>query len=166
MKDNRKKKQRGQSRKLKAMFRYIDDFQPFVRTDNTFEHFHVPSGIWINSPKTSGKLKTEFCRKWLAKTEEFISQKPEDIPFCKVAAAICVPYFQSSQIIIFYDADYFNSFWERTGAYQIWTPMEAKRSFCRERNISTALKEKGFHEKITEDEDSVFEDDLWFYGEI
>lgn len=166
MKDNRKKKQRGQSRKLKAMFRYIDDFQPFVHTDKKFEHFHVPSGTWIDSPRTSGNIKTEFCRKWLAKTEEFILQKPKDIPFCKVVAEICVPYFWNSQIMIFYDADYYNSFWDRTGPYQFWTPMESAHSFCRERGISTSLREKGYHEKLIEDADTVFEDDVWLYGEF
>lgn len=33
-----------------------------------YEHFHVPSGDFINSPRTRGKLKTEFVKEWLAKT--------------------------------------------------------------------------------------------------
>ena len=83
------------------MFSYIDQFIPFVRTNQGYEHFHVPSDMFIESNKTSGRIKTEFCRKWLKTTEEFISQKPIDVPFCKIIAVLSVPYFWSSQIIIF-----------------------------------------------------------------
>ena len=91
-----RKKQRGQHRKLRAMFSYIDQFIPFVRTNQGYEHFHVPSDMFIESNKTRGRIKTEFCRKWLKTTEEFISQKPTDVPFCKVIAFLSVPHYWSS----------------------------------------------------------------------
>lgn len=160
-----RKRQRGQHRKLRAMFSYIDKFIPFVQTDLRYEHFHVPSDMFIESNQTSGTIKTEFCRKWLKTTEEFISQKPTDVPFCKVIAFLSVPHYWSSQIIIFYDENYFNSFWNRTGPEQFWIPTEQGYSFCKERNIATSLQEICYHEKI-DDDDGVFEDDLWFYGDL
>lgn len=66
-----KKKQRGQHRKLKTMFKYIDKFTPFTETNQSYEHFHVSSDTFIDSSRTSGKIKTKFCRKWIDDDEIF-----------------------------------------------------------------------------------------------
>lgn len=160
-----KKKQRGQHRKLNRMFGYIDDFVPFADTASVYEHFHVPSSPFIDSRQTSGKVKTAFCRKWLETTEKFISQKPVDLPFCKVVAVIDAAGYWNSQIIIFYDEEYYSSFWQRTGPEQIWIPVEQSESFCKKRNITTSLPEIGYVEKITED-DNIIQSELWFYGDV
>lgn len=158
-----KKKQRGQGRRLNRMLKHINEFTPFLETEDRYEHFHVPSSMFIESDKTSGKVKTAFCREWIKITESFISLKPEDLQFCKIIAVISVPYYWSSQIIIFYDEEYYNSFWNRNGPEQFWEPIKQKYSFSKERNIETSLNEICYHEKIIDDE--VFECDLWFYGE-
>lgn len=161
-----KKKQRGQRRKLKVMFRYIDKFTPFAEIDEKYEHFHVPSTMFIVNKQTLGRIKTDFCRKWLDITKLFIEQKPTDLQFCKVVAVLSVSNYWSSQIIIFYDECYYNSFWTRTGPEQFWTPIrDQKHSFSKERNVSTLLQETGYHELII-DGDKVFKDELWFYGDL
>jgi hypothetical protein len=68
------KKERGQSRKLKTLIDNIHQFVPFENTDARYEHFHVPSGQFISSPKTSRKIKTAFCKAWIQKTEEFLER--------------------------------------------------------------------------------------------
>ena len=160
-----RKKQRGQRRKLKAMFGYIDKFVPFSDTEQKYEHFHVPSSHFIESDRINGTVKTAFCRKWLETTEKFISQKPIEQDFCKIVAVLSVPNLWSSQIIIFYDESYYDSFWDRTYVKQLWTLVEDERSFCKDRNIVTSLAERCYHEKIVED-DNIFECDLWFYGDL
>lgn len=161
-----KKKQRGQRRKLKAMFRCIEDFIPFFETDKAYEHFHVPSSPFIESRRTSGAAKTEFCRKWLETTERFMLQKPAELEFCKIVALLSVPSYWSSQIIIFYDKAYYESFWKRKGPEQFWTLTQEKRSFCKERNIATSFREVCYHEIIVDRENGSFECDLWFYGDV
>ncbi|MDE6015524.1 MAG: DUF3916 domain-containing protein [Acetatifactor sp.] len=69
------------------------------------------------------------------------------------------------QIIIFYDESYFQSFWDRTGPEQFWTPVRQGNSFCGSRNIATSLSEICYHEKIVSEQE-VFEEDLWFYGDV
>lgn len=104
-------KSRGHQRKFKRLLRWMDKIDPFKNandlpfkdTEDSYEHFHVPCGPWLSKPKTSGKIKTAFCKKWLEKTEEIIGNKPKDLPFCKVVAAITYPDVRESQIIIFYD---------------------------------------------------------------
>lgn len=88
-------------------------------------------------------------------------------PFCKIVALIDVPYFEGSQIIIFYDKDYYHSFWNRTGPDQFWDLEMHKDSFCKQRNIQTSLNESCWHEKlINEDDGEVIESDLWFFGDL
>ena len=160
------KKQRGQRRKIKNLLFNIERITPFIDTDDRYEHFHVPSDQFISSPKSSGKIKTAFCRAWLQKTAEIIDQKPKDIPFCKVVAVIDKGDLWESQIIIFYDENYYNSFWKRGSVEQIWLPIDSDtRSFTKERNIKTSLKEKRYIE-ILSDEDKQRKSILWFYGDI
>ncbi len=162
-----KKKQRGQRRKLAAMLRNIESFVPYERrnTDREYECFKVPSDMFIEYPKTSSKIKTEFCRKWLKAAERFIKQKPEDVGFCKVVAVICMPNLWCSQITIFYDEKYYSTFFDRHDPYQTWTPIQEGRSLLAERNIVSVLSERGYREVIV-DEDYTYEGELWFYGEL
>lgn len=162
----RYKKQRGQKRKLKALHNNINQIQPFQNTDYQYEHFHVPSGQFISSPKTSGKIKTAFCKAWLDKTAEIIEQKPCGLSFCKVVAVIDEINLWNSQIIIFYDENYYNSFWLRDSIEQTWDPIEKQcMSFIQKRHIESSLKEKGYYETIT-DLDFTHKTVLWFYGDI
>jgi len=76
-----KSKSRGQRRRLNALCNRIDEFVPFTETARRYEHFHVPNDNFIEHPKTSSKIKTAFCRKWLETTQEFISKKPQPLIF-------------------------------------------------------------------------------------
>ena len=159
-------KQRGQHRKLKTLLAHIDQIEPYANITARYEHFHVPSDSFVSSPKTSRKVKTEFCRAWLYKTAEIIGQKPKELSFCKVIAVIDTGDLCASQIIIFYDEAYYNTFWKRDSTEQTWLPMKnSEKSLTKERNIQTSLNEKGYVE-IVSDEDEQRKSILWFYGDV
>lgn len=161
-----RKKQRGQWRKLNTLIKNIDAFVPFKWTNESYEHFHVSSSPFISQLKTSGKVKTAFCEKWLETAEKFIEQKPAELPFCKVVCVIDAYDLWSSQIIIFYSKDYYDSFWDRQGPEQKWECIDDKSiSFVKSRSIKTNLMEKGYYETICED-DFCRKSILWFYGEL
>lgn len=155
---------RGQRRKLKKLLENIEDIQPKFDFKGRYEHFHTPRGWWISEGKTYGGIKTAFCKKWLEKTAEIIKSKPENGRFCRVTASVTAPGFWNSQITIFYDEDYYNTFFHRKGPYQTWTAIENK-SFAKERGIDTPLAERGYIE-ILSDEEGVYRSEIWFYGEI
>lgn len=160
------KKQRGQKRRLRGLLENINCFVPFADTGVPYEQFSVPCGQFISSPKTSGKVKTAFCRAWLRKTEQILSQKPANLPFCRVTALLNETDLWRSQIIVFYDEAYYRAFWHRDTAGQIWTRMEdTARSFVRVRKIETGLKEIGYTETVFEN-GSERKSVLWFYGEV
>lgn len=161
-------KVRGQRRKLKKLLNNIEEIKAYQNLEfdmeNKYEHFHVPCTPWIERPKTYSKIKTAFCKVWIRKTEEIINTKPEGLQFCKVVCNICVPNLWDSQIIIFYDKDYYDSFWDRHGGYQDWSKIQGSSSLIKERWVTTNLKETGYIETII-DEDSKYTSYMWFYGE-
>ncbi len=138
---------------------------PYQNTNLIYEHFHVPGGQWIESAKTSGKIKSIFVKKWLEKAVQIYNSKPKELPFCKVVAVVNEPYFRSSQIIIFYDKDYYDNFFDRNSGCQIWMPINNGTSLLRQRNISCTLAEKEYTETIC-DEGSTITSNLWFYGDV
>lgn len=158
------KKVRGQRRKLRKLLNDIDhpSRNPFGE-DPVFNCLNVPGTPWIEMPKTYGKVKTAFCRKWIAQTEKLISQKPSNVSFCKICCALVWPELWNSQIIIFKDENYYKSFFDRKGPYQTWNPI-SDRSFAFEHNIKTALIETGYIEDLV-DEDFTHRSFIWFYQE-
>lgn len=162
-----RKKQRGQRRRLKALLENMQAFVPFESVADAYEHFHVPSGPFIQSPKTSRKIKTAFCRGWLAATREFIARKPAELPFCKVVCVIDAPNFWESQIIIFYSQAYYDAFWSRKGAAQKWEALDDRAlSFAKARNMTTGLLEKGYAATFCDGDGCCRRSVLWFYGDL
>ena len=160
------KKQRGQQRRLKALIDRTRNITPFEDVSLRYEHYHVPCGRFISSAKTSGKVKTAFCKAWLEKTAEIVKQNPPSLYFCKVVAVIDTGDLWYSQIVIFYDKDCYDSFWERHSLEQKWIPVaDTETSFALKRNIQTSLKEIGYIETIF-DSDFNKKSAIWFYGDV
>lgn len=155
------KKVRGQRKKLKVLLKIIEHpTAPFER-EGACIALSVPSTPWIEMPKTYGKVKTAFCRKWIEETAVLTESIPDDIGFCKVVGSIVYPELWNSQILIFRDEEYYKSFWNRNDGYQTWTKIEGK-SFIKERNIRTELNEFGFREEL-KDEEFEYHCSIWFY---
>ena len=167
--EKRKFKVRGQRQKLQRLLREISLIEPFKRTEGRCEHFHVPCSPWIEMPGTSGRVKTTFCKAWIAKAEEIVRNKPEGLPFCKVAALLSYPDLHESEIILFYDQEYYDTFWKRDWEEQKWTRIEGGRSFAGDRGISTGLHETEYFEEIFDEEtdytERIYTAHLWFYAE-
>lgn len=158
--NTKRKKQRGAGRRLKALLRNIDGIRPFVRTNDAMEHFHVPCGSFIDSRRTRGKIKTEFIEKWIDTAIRFIKQKPENLPFCRVVAMIRIPCLWESQIVIFYDEDYYKTFFER------WIE-DSGASLMRSRNIEREIGEmRCFDPMDYYGRGKNIKSELWFYGEL
>lgn len=163
--DSSKKKIRGQRRKLNRLIKRIDDFTIDYPYPYHYDHFHVPCAEnFISNPRIGEFVKKAFCQSWIEKTQLFIQQKPNDAEFCKIVCVLETKNLWSSQIIIFYDELYYNSFWNRNDEYQKWIPIE-NRSFKIEKELKTDMIELGFKEIIVED-DYNYTTELWFYGEI
>lgn len=158
-------KQRGQRRKLKQLLNRINQFTTEYLPIDSYDHFHVPcSSDFLDSPNTSGYVKRKFCQSWIDKTQSFINNKPSDKEFCKIVCVVSPKCFWDSQIIIFYDHQYYETFWNRNNEDQSWIKISTK-SFKDTYTLETNMDEVGFIEEINE-EDYSYIGELWFYGEV
>lgn len=155
------KKQRGLYRKINVLFNKIDLFET-QKEDKIYEEFVVPNNNFLDISKNN--IKTKFINKWLETTEKFIKQNTGK-KYCKIVAIIETNEISNSRIILFYDEEYYNNFWNRNDSYQVWNKLDQKKSLKQKLNIKTNLKEIGFKETIN-DEDFKYETELWVYGDI
>ena len=159
------KKQRSQRRKLRRLLENIDRIAPEWDPDRDMEHFHVPSSDFLDQAKVYGQIKTAFCRMWIEKTEQLMKAAPSD-RFCRIAAFIDLKCMHSSQIVIFYDREYYDSFFERDNECQRWSIVTA-RSFAKERGIRTDLREICINCREYDDDGAlVYETAMWCYGDV
>ena len=162
---SKRKKQRGQERRLRALCREIDGLEVFANTNRTYENFRV-GNLFIGHPKTYSHIKTAFCRKIIEKTEQIIAEKPEGLPFCKVVAIIFPLELLSSKITIFYDEDFYHQIITIKVPGTVFTEIEDEsRSFAKERNIKTVLAEKGFINRFPS-WNGLDEQEMWILGEV
>lgn len=81
--------------------------------------------------------------------------------------AIDLPNLWLSQIIVFFEDDYYKNFFKRNTEYQRWILLSENRNIEREWGLSIPenMKVKGYSEKVI-DEDYTYNGELWFIGEF
>jgi hypothetical protein len=102
----------------------------------------------------------------------FIAARPRD-ELAKVAAVVCWPSSEWSQVCVFFDLDCFKSFEVRDGAQQRWTPLPTNRSLGRELGlrVPVRLRERGYHEwrldpaTEAESQEAPHEGEVWLMGD-
>ena len=121
---------------------------------------------FLDSPKTSSKIKTKAMQCIIDRTRRLHELKPAGEGFCRVVCAISLPCLWGSQIIVFFDKNYYNNFFERNSSYQKWASLP-KTSMKQLRNLELGpeFSEKYYFEEITE-YNEVHTQHLWFYGEL
>ncbi len=157
------KKLRGQGRKLNNLLFELDNIKPFQKQTVDFECFRIPCSMsFIESSKLSAKAKTKIIKKLVNMTENFISDKPKEVDFCKVVLLIDEYYLYSSQIIIFYNKIYYDMFWKRDDVHQKWMKQDSQNSYLLSRGIETILSETCYLEYS----ENKYITTLRFYGDI
>jgi Protein of unknown function (DUF3916) len=98
----------------------------------------------------------------------FVAARPRDA-LAKVAAVVCWPCSEWSQVCVFFDLDYFRSFEVRDGEQQRWTLLPTNRSLSREfgLRVPVRLRERGYHEwHLDPASDAVpHESEVWLIGD-
>jgi hypothetical protein len=98
----------------------------------------------------------------------FMAARPREV-LAKVAAVVCWPSSEWSQVCVFFDLDYFKSFEVRDCVHQRWTPLPANRSLSRELGlrVPVRLRERGYHEwrADPENEAEPQEGEVWLIGD-
>ena len=166
-----KKKQRGLHRKCENMVRLISEQTekfPKPHRKSDFWHLHLPVFRgFIDSTSTPFGIRRLCVQTLISRAEHLASIAPVGTTQIRVVVAVSLPNLFDSQIIIFYGAEYFDTFFNRRTATQQWTQLEDKRSLMREWNIqiSSDFSECGYQEEITEP-DFHQSGEIWFIGQL
>jgi len=160
------KKQRWYKREVKRVVRTIDNFysvfNPLINQPFCDEYFKIYANLFF---KPKGKDRREIFQRLIRKTEEMLISKPEDIGFCKIILAVYEENFAHSQILIFYENSYYNTFWDREDIqYQKWSKVN-KGSLIAKLNIMTNLTEVGYLKEVS-DEVGYRKQKIWFFGDV
>lgn len=87
-------------------------------------------------------------------------------PPAKVVASIAIPGMFGSRVTIFWDEDYYRSFFTRNGPYQTWSPLPAEPGIAQKWELNShGLPEICYQEILVDGEDR-FEGKIWFFGDI
>ena len=166
-----RKKVRGAKRKCRAMVNSINELTsifPEVNMERGYWHMHLPvRQEFIDTIKTPSKARKFCIQALIDRAKHLIDNKPDAAVSTRVVACISLPNLFDSQIIVFFGASYFESFFNRDTDDQKWIPLPPNRSVSREFNleIPMGLTEKGFREELV-DEDFRSTSELWFVGEL
>lgn len=160
----RLKKERGQRRKIKNLLEAMNQFSwSMCSDDDLYDHFHVPSSPFIQSRKTRPAIKRQFCQQWEMLTERFIANKPEGFSFCKVVSILCFPELWCSQLIVFYDRDYYDHFFKNPR----WYRSLEQSTFINTRNLwLTSVDKRIVADKLLADDGIFLQGETIFLGEF
>lgn len=168
-----KKKIRGTRRKMAAFLaRLRSETERFPKEDRPgcgYWHLHMPvSKAFVDSASTPLSIRRTFIQAVLDAASRLRDLKPiyggQNV---RIVASINLPCLFDSQITIFFDDDYYSTFFTRQSAEQRWSTLPAERDLQREQslNIPEGFQQKGFRESIS-DEDYSSEGEVWFFGEF
>jgi hypothetical protein len=170
--DQLNKRVRGQRRQCKEMVRdIIEDTRvfPIKYATESYWHYRVPiSRLLVESRHTPRSIK-RLCWQTLIDRAYFLSQdEPVD---CRVMSILTWPEIWDSVIEIFFDEGYYQSFFDRQGPWQKWTPICDRRNIVQEYHLSVPdnFYVKGYKEENFDDYDPsilTYTSELWVIGEI
>ncbi len=165
-----KRKPRGLKRKCRNMIARIEaETREFPRPYSNSGYWHLPLPVamdFIDSTATPRSVR-RLCVQTLLESAFHLTTLAPQNEFSRVVVAVSLPDLWASQIIVFFDESYFDSFFVRNSPEQKWLALSQKRSLSKERSLllPDGFEEKGFRQEVA-DEDEVFSNELWFFGQL
>lgn len=162
-------------RRLNILKKWPDSFKIFFPENASNEDYWncklpILSGI-VNNEHVTYEVKRECIQYLINAVENVINLKTTHFinDPCKIIGLISIPDLFSSEITIFFNQEYYEHFFKRSGKYQTWQPIDGSRSLLKEYNIklptNIVLQEMGFIETII-DEDYSYQGEVWAIGQL
>jgi hypothetical protein len=158
--------------RLRRIDRWVKDSRGAFPQQANARLFHKERAPVELHPQGS-ELQLNALRKAIAQAHidvaaNFIAARPRQ-SLAKVAAVLCWPNTEWSQVCVFFDLDYFQSFETRDSAHQRWTPLPPKRSLGRELGlrVPARLRERGYHDWSLDPSspEMPYEAEVWMIGD-
>lgn len=163
---------RGQKRKvndLKKQLERLGDFFPdesFVH--DSYYHYHFPcSQGLLDSKNSSSKIRKTAMQLLIDSAVRLRKARPDNLADKKIVVSINLPYLWDSQVIVFYNKEYYQSFFDRDSSEQKWIEIKESTSIIDKYKLRIPgdFKVKGYLEEIN-DIDYQYSGQIWFIGEL
>jgi len=164
---------RGAKRRLRALDRWADSFEgyfPVEDADEKYWHWKLPVLDRLVKPPTTTKEIQSHCAKAILRAVIHLSNaKPPQFKSAIVTALITYPEMFGSELCIFFDSDYFESFYDRDNDWQSVKPMKSG-SLAKHLGfeVPDTFIEVGYIHQAKDDwegETKVFKEEWWSYRE-
>ncbi len=166
-----KEKLRGISRRLNALDKWADSFQNYFPSEYSGEKYwnwKIPIlDRMVDRPTTTKELQ-QYCANALLKAASYIeTSKPKELESAIVTVLLTYPDMFDSEICVFFNTDYFDSFYEREGEEQnVKRISNGSLAETISLSIPKGFEEVGYQHTLREEwegEVSVFVEEWWSY---
>jgi hypothetical protein len=159
------KKQRGLTKKYNDLKERINECtKDFPVVDYRYWNLKLPCSRAILESKKIKKSYLQDLIKYLISRADYLeSIKPADIS-SNIVVCIMPSNMWRSELIVFFDNDYYNDFFNRTDIFQTWIKLSSSKEFVNNWNLNVEEhKIVGYSERVLNDDGEYQEQELWFY---
>lgn len=125
-----KEKVRGVKRRLRNLDKWADSFEGYFPSEHASERYwnwKLPVlDRLVGPPATSSEIQAHCAQAILRAATHLLEARPKEYSHAVVSALITHPQMFGSEICIFFDEDYFESFYNRNNEWQTLTPINDK----------------------------------------
>jgi hypothetical protein len=166
-------KLRGVKRRLRAVDRWAESYQgffPVTEEGEKYWHCKLPVLDRLVAPPTTNQTIQAHCVKALLRATKYISlAKPQDCKCAIVCALITYPNMFGSEVCVFFDRTYYESFFSRNNEWQSLEEVFDKSLLQRlDATLPDGFYETGFilsSKDEWEDEVVYYQEQWWSYRE-
>lgn len=167
-----RKKTRGMRRKCREMVREIyegtNEFPCLDYDGNSFWGLKPPfARYFIESSRTPHAVRRLCVQTLIDRAAHLVRLRPPELKSARVVVVISLPEMWSSELIVFFDGEYFANFFRRTDSYQQWKRLRPDIRLTRRWNLRVPdnFLEATFYEKILDD-GYRYSGIIWAIGEL
>lgn len=169
--DNSIKEVRGSEKECDYITEVIESLTakfPLESKDKPFWYVHLPKNqSFIDNEQTPNYVRKQVVQALVDAAKHLLDIKPRSLKFCKV---LVVPEFDNvfdSQLIVFFNEDYYNNFFDRANDYQRWSLLDEECYKIKRWDIEIpeCFTIRGYLEEINENGNK-YVGKLWFIGQL
>ena len=168
-----KAKVRGVERRMRALDKWADSFDGYFPSEYSQERYwnwKLPVlDRLVEPPTTSDEIQSRCAQAILRAAKNLLEARPKEYDQAVVSALITYPDMFSSEICIFFDREYFDSFFDRNSEWQSLSPIpDRKLSKLLSLEVPSPFIQSGYLYQIKDEwegEVTTYEGEWWsFYA--
>ncbi|MHA7000258.1 DUF3916 domain-containing protein [Aeromonas schubertii] len=167
-----KEKVRGIKRRLRALDNWADSFEgcfPSEYADEKYCNWKIPVlDRLVGPPTTTNEIQAHCAQAILRAVKHLFEARPDEYNYAIVSALITYPQMFGSEVCIFFDKEYYDSFYDRNSEWQSLTPIENRKlSSVLNFDVPNPIIQKGYVHRTKDEwegEITTYEEEWWSFS--